>query len=195
MPAVVQDADSGAVLMLGYMNREALAQTLRARTRRVLQPQQAAAVGERRDLGHTLDLVDVRTDCDHDTLLVTARAARPGVPPRHGHLLRRRAVTRRRAARLPAAARSHHRAAHRARTPKAAIPRACSRRARGASRRRSARKASRSRSPRVAETDDKVIAESADLLFHLLVLLKSRGVPLARVVTELESRHAAKYPG
>jgi phosphoribosyl-ATP pyrophosphohydrolase/phosphoribosyl-AMP cyclohydrolase len=44
----------------------------------------------------------------------------------------------------------------------------------------------------VAETEDKVISESADLLYHLLVLLKSRGVTLARVVTELESRHAGK---
>jgi phosphoribosyl-ATP pyrophosphohydrolase/phosphoribosyl-AMP cyclohydrolase len=44
----------------------------------------------------------------------------------------------------------------------------------------------------VAETDDKVISESADLLYHLLVLLKSRGVTLARVIAELESRHAGK---
>ncbi len=44
----------------------------------------------------------------------------------------------------------------------------------------------------VAETDDKVISESADLLYHLLVLLKSRGLPLEKVVAELASRHAAQ---
>jgi phosphoribosyl-ATP pyrophosphohydrolase/phosphoribosyl-AMP cyclohydrolase len=44
----------------------------------------------------------------------------------------------------------------------------------------------------VAETDDKVIAESADLLFHLLLLLKSRGLPFEQVVAELQSRHAGK---
>ncbi len=44
----------------------------------------------------------------------------------------------------------------------------------------------------VAEPDDKVVSESADLLYHLLVLLKSRGVSLAAVVGELESRHAGK---
>ena len=44
----------------------------------------------------------------------------------------------------------------------------------------------------VAETDDKVISESADLLYHLLVLLKSRGITLGGVVAELESRHAGK---
>ncbi len=44
----------------------------------------------------------------------------------------------------------------------------------------------------VAENDEKVVAESADLLFHLLVLLRGRGLSLADVVTELEARHAAK---
>ncbi len=49
LPAIVQDADTGAVLMLAYMNREALEQTL-ARKRAVFySPQQAKTVGERRD--------------------------------------------------------------------------------------------------------------------------------------------------
>jgi phosphoribosyl-ATP pyrophosphohydrolase len=42
------------------------------------------------------------------------------------------------------------------------------------------------------ETDDKVIAESADLIYHLLVLLRSRGLSFQRVVAELQSRHATK---
>jgi phosphoribosyl-ATP pyrophosphohydrolase/phosphoribosyl-AMP cyclohydrolase len=41
----------------------------------------------------------------------------------------------------------------------------------------------------VGETNDKVIEESADLLFHLLVLLRARGIALADVVRALESRH------
>ncbi len=36
---------------------------------------------------------------------------------------------------------------------------------------------------------DKVVEESADLLFHLLVLLRARGLSLAQVVDKLESRH------
>ena len=40
-----------------------------------------------------------------------------------------------------------------------------------------------------AEGDDKVIEESADLLFHMLVLLRARGVSLSQVVRQLESRH------
>jgi phosphoribosyl-ATP pyrophosphohydrolase/phosphoribosyl-AMP cyclohydrolase len=44
----------------------------------------------------------------------------------------------------------------------------------------------------VAETDDKVLSESADLIFHLLVLLRSRGLSFQGVVAELQSRHATK---
>ena len=41
--------------------------------------------------------------------------------------------------------------------------------------------------------DDKgVVSESADLLYHLLVLLKSRNLTLQDVVQELASRHAAR---
>ena len=41
----------------------------------------------------------------------------------------------------------------------------------------------------VSRDDDAVLAESADLLYHLLLLLKARGLSLARAVAELTSRH------
>jgi phosphoribosyl-ATP pyrophosphohydrolase/phosphoribosyl-AMP cyclohydrolase len=41
----------------------------------------------------------------------------------------------------------------------------------------------------VGEANDKVVGESADLLFHLLVLLRARGLTLQQVVRELEGRH------
>ena len=44
----------------------------------------------------------------------------------------------------------------------------------------------------VAETEDKLVAESADLIYHLLLLLKSRGLSLARVSAELETRHCER---
>jgi phosphoribosyl-ATP pyrophosphohydrolase/phosphoribosyl-AMP cyclohydrolase len=43
-----------------------------------------------------------------------------------------------------------------------------------------------------AGTDSEVIAEASDLLYHLLVLLKSRSIDLAAVIEELRSRHAAR---
>jgi len=41
----------------------------------------------------------------------------------------------------------------------------------------------------VGDSEQKVIEESADLLFHMLVLLRARGISLSQVVTTLESRH------
>ena len=44
----------------------------------------------------------------------------------------------------------------------------------------------------VVEADDKLLSESADLIFHLLVLLRSRGLSFQGIVSELQSRHATK---
>jgi phosphoribosyl-ATP pyrophosphohydrolase/phosphoribosyl-AMP cyclohydrolase len=44
----------------------------------------------------------------------------------------------------------------------------------------------------VCETDEKLVGESADLVFHLLVLLRARGLGLADVVAELARRHTAR---
>jgi phosphoribosyl-AMP cyclohydrolase / phosphoribosyl-ATP pyrophosphohydrolase len=43
----------------------------------------------------------------------------------------------------------------------------------------------------VAETPDRLVAEAADLIYHLLVLLELRGLKFANVVAELERRHRA----
>jgi phosphoribosyl-ATP pyrophosphohydrolase/phosphoribosyl-AMP cyclohydrolase len=44
----------------------------------------------------------------------------------------------------------------------------------------------------VTQSDDKLVGEAADLLFHLTLLLKSRKLSLGQVVAELERRHAVK---
>src|SRR4029079_80974 len=77
VPAIVQDADTGAVLMLAYMNREALEQTL-SRKRAVFYSRSKQRLWEKGETtGHTLDVLDVVADCDKDTLLVTARPRGP----------------------------------------------------------------------------------------------------------------------
>lgn len=77
VPVVVQDAATARVLMLGYMNREALAATLAngwvtfwSRSK-----QRLWTKGE--SSGHTLGLVSVALDCDADTLLVLAQPNGP----------------------------------------------------------------------------------------------------------------------
>jgi phosphoribosyl-AMP cyclohydrolase len=71
--AVVQDAENNEVLMVGYMNREAVDRTLE--TRRVTywsrSRQKFWVKGE--TSGHFQHVVEVRTDCDRDCLLVRVR--------------------------------------------------------------------------------------------------------------------------
>ncbi len=77
IPAIVQHARSGEVLMLGYMNEEALERTRAtglvtfwSRSRQEIWQKGATS-------GNTLRLVDLREDCDGDTLLVLAEPAGP----------------------------------------------------------------------------------------------------------------------
>ncbi|HEX6293252.1 MAG TPA: bifunctional phosphoribosyl-AMP cyclohydrolase/phosphoribosyl-ATP diphosphatase HisIE [Herpetosiphonaceae bacterium] len=77
IPAIVQHARSGEVLMLGYMNETALAQTQESglvtfwsRSRGELWQKGATS-------GNLLRLVEIRLDCDGDTLLVLAEPAGP----------------------------------------------------------------------------------------------------------------------
>ncbi len=77
IPAVVQDAVSGQVLMLAYMNAESLRQTLRSgqthfwsRSRQELWHKGATS-------GNVQYVVDITVDCDADTLLVRVRPAGP----------------------------------------------------------------------------------------------------------------------
>ena len=77
VPAIVQDAATLQVLMLGYMNATALKKTLR--TKRVTffsrRKQRLWVKGE--TSRNFLHLVSVAVDCDHDTLLITARPDGP----------------------------------------------------------------------------------------------------------------------
>jgi len=76
VPVIVQHAVTAAVLMLGYMNREALAQRWRTAAW-FLQPLEAPAVGKGEISGNHLQLVEIRADCDADALLLAAQPAGP----------------------------------------------------------------------------------------------------------------------
>lgn len=77
LPAIVQDARSGHVLMLGYMNAEALARTVDTRRVTFFSRSRSALWTKGESSGHWLDLVDVALDCDGDTLLVLAHPQGP----------------------------------------------------------------------------------------------------------------------
>lgn len=77
VPAIIQDADTRNVLMLGFMNKEAYEKTLQtkhvtfwSRTRQTLWTKGETS-------GHFLNLVDMKIDCDNDTLLVRVHPIGP----------------------------------------------------------------------------------------------------------------------
>jgi len=190
LPAVVQHADTGAILMVGYMNREALRETLSHRHVVFFSRSKQRLWEKGETSGHFLELDQIRTDCDRDALLVTARPLGPvchegtatcfGDEPvtqseRLAFLSSLEGVIAKRVAESP---QGSYTARLFAEGPK-----------------RIAQKVGEEglevALAAVAESDDKVVSESADLIFHLLVLLRSRGLSFQRVVDELQSRHAA----
>lgn len=77
IPAIAQDVDGGDVLMMAWMNAEAVARTLdTGRVTYWSRSRQAFWVkGE--SSGHVQELVDFRLDCDRDCVLVTVRQTGP----------------------------------------------------------------------------------------------------------------------
>jgi phosphoribosyl-ATP pyrophosphohydrolase/phosphoribosyl-AMP cyclohydrolase len=192
VPAIVQDANSGAVLMLGYMNREALAAT-QATGRVTFWSRSKGRLWVKGETsGHFLKLKEIAADCDGDTLLIMADPEGPachqGTPTCFGE-----------------------------RAPQAAaqqlafldflerlIERRIATRPEGSytaklleqGTRRVAQKVGEEglelALAAVAQSEPEIIAEAADLLYHTLLLLKAKGLSLSQVIVELEQRHAAR---
>lgn len=72
IPAIVQDANSGRVLMLGYMSPEALEKTRETGLVTFFSRERGRLWTKGETSGNTLELVEVRADCDGDALLVRA---------------------------------------------------------------------------------------------------------------------------
>lgn len=194
LPVVVQDAANGAVLMLGYMNVDAARATL-ARRRVVFFSRSRERLWEKGETsGHTLDLVSLSMDCDRDTLLALVHPRGPtchlGTPTCFGDgresaasrlafLGQLEAIVERR---VTASPEKSYTARLFAQGPK-----------------RLAQKVGEEgvevALAATAGGDEELVNESADLLFHLLLVLKSRGLGLAHVVAELEARHVQRVSG
>ncbi|UBM63648.1 bifunctional phosphoribosyl-AMP cyclohydrolase/phosphoribosyl-ATP diphosphatase HisIE [Candidatus Sulfidibacterium hydrothermale] len=70
VPAVIQDAQTKKVLMLGYMNRESLQKTIDTRLVTFYSRSRKTLWTKGETSGNFLHLVDIQSDCDNDTLLV-----------------------------------------------------------------------------------------------------------------------------
>jgi phosphoribosyl-AMP cyclohydrolase len=79
LPAIVQDKDTGEVLMLGFMNEQAYAETRSTGNVTFFSRSRNKMWRKGEQSGHTLRVHEVRVDCDLDTVLVRVEALGPGV--------------------------------------------------------------------------------------------------------------------
>jgi len=77
VPAIIQDANTKQVLMLGYMNEEAYKKTIDTKLVTFFSRSKNRLWTKGEESGNTLDLVDIKVDCDNDTLLVYAHPNGP----------------------------------------------------------------------------------------------------------------------
>jgi phosphoribosyl-AMP cyclohydrolase len=77
VPAIVQDADTGQVLMMGWMNDAALKQTLATRKATFFSRSRNQMWVKGESSGHTQEVVEARIDCDQDVLLLRCKSHGP----------------------------------------------------------------------------------------------------------------------
>ena len=70
IPAIVQDARSGKVLMLAYMNEESLKKTIETKKTWFFSRSRQSLWNKGESSGHTQEVISLEYDCDGDTLLV-----------------------------------------------------------------------------------------------------------------------------
>lgn len=181
LPAIVQDALSHRVLMLGYMNTEALAATLASGRVTFFSRSRQRLWTKGESSGNFLNLVSVACDCDQDSLLVQALPQGPTC-----HLQRASCFAdapgdalQALDARVEARARERPSGSYTTNLFDSGL-------------RRIAQKVGEEgvevALAALAQSDDELLGEAADLVFHLIVLLRARGLAFADAVAVLRQR-------
>jgi phosphoribosyl-ATP pyrophosphohydrolase/phosphoribosyl-AMP cyclohydrolase len=187
IPAIVQDAFDGRVLMQGYMNREALTITLESgrvtfwsRSR-----QQLWTKGETSE--NYLDLVDINVDCDGDSLLVRARPEGPtchlGIDTcfdREGNVIPELAFLAELEKVIAQRNEDRPEGSYTTRLFESGVKRIAQ---------KVGEEGVETALAAVAGDDKELLNESADLIYHMLVLLRSRKLELGSLVEVLKERH------
>ncbi len=186
IPAIIQDAKTKNVLMLGYMNEEAFLKTQETRKVTFFSRSKQRLWTKGETSGNFLELVDLKVDCDYDTVLVRANPMGPTChtgtdtcwfednTQEFGFLTTLESIIATRQAN------KEDENSYVASLFRKGINKI-------------AQKVGEEAVETVIEAkdnnDDLFLNESADLLFHLLILLRAKGFELNDVVKTLESRH------
>ncbi len=186
IPAVIQDSESQQVLMVGFMNRDALEATMQSgqvtfysRTKKRLWQKGESS-------GNTLSVLSITPDCDLDTVLIMARPAGPtchtGAVSCFG--------TEARADRT-AFLQTLFELIQERKEQKPAGSYTTSLFGEGLTKilEKVAEESEEVLLAAESQTKKRLIEESSDLLYHLFVLLAEKNVELAEVINELKNRH------
>ncbi len=76
-PAIVQDIETGEILMMGWMNQAALTQTLETRKATFFSRSRNKMWVKGESSGHIQEVIEARVDCDQDTILLRCRSHGP----------------------------------------------------------------------------------------------------------------------
>jgi phosphoribosyl-ATP pyrophosphohydrolase/phosphoribosyl-AMP cyclohydrolase len=190
LPVVAQDRASGDVLMVAWANADALAKTGETGLAHFWSRRRQALWKKGEASGHELRVVEARADCDRDTLLIvvepTGPACHTGVrtcfgevsPTAAGMLEELARVVAERAAAPPG---ESYTARLLAKGPDQVL-------------KKIGEEATEVVLAARVQSDERLAEESADLLYHLLVALHQRGLPIARVMDELRKRRSGTGP-
>ncbi len=185
IPAIVQDAITGVLLMQAYMNQEALLQTLETGKVTFFSRRRQRLWEKGETSGNTLNCQEIVSDCDGDSLMVLATPTGPvchtgaatcweeGPQPGLSFLSELEGVI---AFRQVAPSESSYTAKLLKRGPKYIAQKV-------------GEEAVETALAAIAGDDEEFLNESADLMYHLLVLLNSRDLRLNDVVSVLKARH------
>ena len=186
VPAIIQDSATRQVLMLGYMNREAYEKTHATRRVTFWSRSRNCLWTKGETSGHFLELVDIKADCDNDTLLVRAVPHGPvchtGTDTCWGEsndanpllfLTELQDFINKRREEMPEGS-------YTTSLFKDGLN-------------RMAQKVGEEALEAVIEavhgTDDRLLYEASDMFYHLIVLLASKGLRIEQVAEELAERH------
>ncbi|MFL6231863.1 MAG: bifunctional phosphoribosyl-AMP cyclohydrolase/phosphoribosyl-ATP diphosphatase HisIE [Thermoanaerobaculia bacterium] len=199
LPVVVQDAGSGAVLMLAYANREAVERTLTTGQAHFWSRSRQALWKKGETSGNTLQVLEVTADCDGDALLVRAlpagptchRGTRSCFEPNPARLELGWL-----AAVLESRKDADPETSYTARLLARGIERIAQKVGEEGVETAIAAVSAATRGPGEGNERRKaLIGEASDLLYHLLVLLQASGVDPAEIKDELMGRHGFALTG
>ncbi len=190
VPVIAQDAESGEVLMLAYANREALSKTLETGEAHYYSRSRAALWRKGATSGHTQEVLELRVDCDEDAVLYRVRQRGPACHTGRRSCFYRSSHEGAGASLGESLAMLERVVASRlAELPEGSYVASLHRAGLGRIAQKVVEEAGESIVAALERKPDALTGEAADLLFHLVVLLKESGVDLRDVSAELMHRH------